>query len=331
MRKFLPLIIGIVLMTVSPGFSQEPKGRIEFEKTVHDFGEIDKGTSVTTKFTFKNKGKGVLRIKDVVASCGCTSAKPEKIIYQPGEAGEISVTFDSARFNGNITKKVTVHTDNLKNSQTALTITGQVVSEILSKPEHLFFADARMGKVSTQEIMVTTTRLPKLEISNIKTNPEFLSAELKRIDDQAIAIKVTADGTKYPEEQVRLKGAIQFETNATTQPIVRSTVTVNIVSPIGVHPRYAMFWASPLGQTRNLDIRLVANDETAFSIESLEASLDFIEVKKISDTADERSIKITLKPDAPEGSFKGKITIKTTHPGQKKIVIPMRGSVIKTS
>lgn len=310
----------------------EGKPKIAFEKTLHKFGEIDKGKKAKTSFRFSNKGKGTLKIEDVTATCGCTTAKPEKTEYAPGEQGDIEVTFDSTRFFGFTTKKVMVITNDPKNKEYELTIEGTVVSEIVSKPEHIFIADARRGEVSKREILVTTNRLEKLEIRNLEAKPEFLSAELERLDDQSVKIIVTADGKKFSEAQARPKGIISYETNGETQKKIFTNVTVNVVTPVSAHPRYAMFWATPFGKKREIDIRLVASDANmTFQIESLKSSEAFITVEKLSDDPNETTIKVVLTPEAPEGKFKGNIVVRTTHPEQKVIVIPLRGSVIKTS
>ena len=45
---------------------------IEFEKTNHDFGQINDGDIVETTFSFKNTGKSDLVISNASGSCGCT-------------------------------------------------------------------------------------------------------------------------------------------------------------------------------------------------------------------------------------------------------------------
>ena len=316
------------------GMAQSSSGgnpKIVFTNPIFKFGEIDRGKEVTTRFKFKNEGTGKLVLTDITTSCGCTSATPEKKSYAPGENGEIEVRFDSTRFSGPVTKEVTVSSNDPKSPRTILKLEGNIVTEILSKPEQVFMAKAHEGETTESLIMVSTTRLPKLEISNIKAMPEYLTATPTRIDDQNIEIKLTADGRKFPPGQVRLRGAVEFETNGETQPKVLTNVTINVVSPIGIHPRYVMFWATPQGKKREMTIRLVSHDDKAFEIESIESDKDFVKVERVNAAADDTAFKVVLVESAPEGQFKGSITVKTTHPSQKKIVIPVRGSVLKSS
>ena len=69
-------------------------GVVEFDKTVHDFGDIsvDDGPQSCT-FTVKNIGKEAIAIYEVVTSCGCTDAKWTREPLQPGKTGTISATY----------------------------------------------------------------------------------------------------------------------------------------------------------------------------------------------------------------------------------------------
>ena len=67
---------------------------VEFDKTVHDFGDIsiDDGPQ-TCVFTVKNIGKDPIAIYEVVTSCGCTDAQWTREPLQPGKTGKISATY----------------------------------------------------------------------------------------------------------------------------------------------------------------------------------------------------------------------------------------------
>ena len=67
---------------------------VEFDKTVHDFGDIsvDDGPQTCT-FTVKNVGKEPIAIYEVVTSCGCTDAQWTREPLQPGKTGAISATY----------------------------------------------------------------------------------------------------------------------------------------------------------------------------------------------------------------------------------------------
>ena len=67
---------------------------VEFDKTVHDFGDISVNDGPQTcTFTVKNVGKEPIAIYEVVTSCGCTDAQWTREPLQPGKSGMISATY----------------------------------------------------------------------------------------------------------------------------------------------------------------------------------------------------------------------------------------------
>ena len=85
-------------MAVAPDDSTEDGVKVgevvEFDKTVHDFGDvsIDDGP-LTCTFTVKNIGTEPIAIYEVVTSCGCTDAQWTREPLQPGRTGAISATY----------------------------------------------------------------------------------------------------------------------------------------------------------------------------------------------------------------------------------------------
>lgn len=79
---------------------------IEFNETTHDFGEVKLNAKTETVFRFKNVTKDTLRLTNVKPGCSCTTPKWTQDIIKPGEYGEITAGYNSARagaFNKNIT------------------------------------------------------------------------------------------------------------------------------------------------------------------------------------------------------------------------------------
>ena len=82
---------------------------MSFDKTLHDFGNIQEGETVETVFTFTNTGKSDLIIVDARGSCGCTVPEyPKNTPIPPGETGKIRVSFDSSNKPNMQQKTVTI-------------------------------------------------------------------------------------------------------------------------------------------------------------------------------------------------------------------------------
>ncbi|MFD2550429.1 DUF1573 domain-containing protein [Bizionia sediminis] len=91
---------------------------LTFDKTEHDFGEIEAKSKVQTVFKYENTGSAPLVITDIKSTCGCTvpsdwSREP----LAPGETGQFTVIFDGTGAN-KVTKTVTVTANTEKGRET---------------------------------------------------------------------------------------------------------------------------------------------------------------------------------------------------------------------
>ncbi len=109
------LFITLMLVFLSTAYvqAQEAKASIQFDKTTHNFGSFpETDRTKECSFTFTNVGDAPLVISQVVASCGCTVPKYTKQPIQPGESGQIDVTYNTkGRFLGHFKKTLTVRTN----------------------------------------------------------------------------------------------------------------------------------------------------------------------------------------------------------------------------
>ena len=123
MKKLIAvLLIGIISFGA---FAQDKVAKIKFNKTIIDYGTIEKGADGTKTFEFTNTGDAPLVISKVNSSCGCTVPKKPDGAIMPGETGEIQVKYDTNRVMP-IRKTITV----LSNAETptvALKIKGNVI------------------------------------------------------------------------------------------------------------------------------------------------------------------------------------------------------------
>lgn len=69
---------------------------LTFHESEYDFGDIPQGRPVTHTFTFKNTGEQPVVLKDVHASCGCTTPEWSKDPIPPGGSASVKVGFNAA-------------------------------------------------------------------------------------------------------------------------------------------------------------------------------------------------------------------------------------------
>ena len=131
MKKVIYLL-GIMLLMVGVAKAQDSKvpmgPEIEFEKVVHDYGDVPYNGNGECEFRFTNTGDAPLLIQKPKSSCGCTVPSwPDKPIL-PGESDVIKVTYRTNRV-GNINKTVTVTSNALNEPNVVLRIKGRVLEQ----------------------------------------------------------------------------------------------------------------------------------------------------------------------------------------------------------
>jgi len=100
--------------------------KVEFEKTVYDFGMAKQNTKVAHNFKFKNTGKRDLKIRKIRATCGCTTVEPERTIIPPGESGSFKAVFNTGSRSGNQRKLIYFISNDPENSNVRLTFKGKI-------------------------------------------------------------------------------------------------------------------------------------------------------------------------------------------------------------
>ena len=131
MKKMIYLL-GIMLLMAGAAKAQDAKTQsgpeIEFEKTVHDYGDVPFNGNGECEFRFTNTGDAPLVIQKPKSSCGCTVPSwPDKPIL-PGDSNVIKVTYRTSRC-GSFNKTVTVTSNAIKNSTVVLRIKGRVLDQ----------------------------------------------------------------------------------------------------------------------------------------------------------------------------------------------------------
>ncbi|WP_437921771.1 DUF1573 domain-containing protein [Sphingobacterium sp. LRF_L2] len=103
-------------------------GKIEFTESAFDFGQVKEGEVVEHSYEFKNTGTSPLILKQVSASCGCTTPSYTKAPILPGKTGEVKVSFNSDGQVGKQQKIVTV-VSNAENGVTTVQLKGEVLAK----------------------------------------------------------------------------------------------------------------------------------------------------------------------------------------------------------
>lgn len=203
---------------------------ITFDKTTHDFGKINEADGrVTTIFTFKNEGMTPLVVSNVRASCGCTTPKWTREPIEPGQTGELTVTYNPLGRPGRFQKTVTV-TSNATEASIRLYIKGEVIPKP-AKPVDQY--PVKMGALSLKKnslhfgsMLQGSNKLLEIEYANLGED-ELHVALLISNQDSYIKPNVTME-TVAPGQTGKLQLALQSAESPLVGPVnAKAYVVVN--------------------------------------------------------------------------------------------------------
>lgn len=107
------LILSCMINIKAQSDNEKKQAEIKFEKLSHNFGTFSETDPVVTHvFVYTNVGESPLIINQAVATCGCTVPEYTKTPVQPGEKGEIKITYNgTGKFPGHFKKSITIRTN----------------------------------------------------------------------------------------------------------------------------------------------------------------------------------------------------------------------------
>ena len=146
--------------------------KIRFRTPLHDFGKVDDTDELHYKFKFTNEGSGVLEIKEVKPSCGCTTTKLEKMVYEPGEEGEVELVFHPKGYGPQI-KTITIKSNSVGSERIIVRIKSDVTPFVQFEPRAVRFTEVPTTEGRQEEVTVTCRDPEAIFGSPQCTNPNF--------------------------------------------------------------------------------------------------------------------------------------------------------------
>ena len=164
-------ILALLLFALISSAQSSVNGIIEFNKLVHDFGDITLSSGKHTyAFKFKNTGNSPVLIQTVISSCGCTTPVWTRNPVKPGESGKIEVTFLNDQGPYPFDKALTVYISGI-NKPVILRIKGVVhekakslsqlythkIGALSFRQDYADIGQAAQGEKKTESISVANT------------------------------------------------------------------------------------------------------------------------------------------------------------------------------
>lgn len=203
-------VITLVFVTVS---NLSAKEGFTFIKNKIAVTAKPDATKVTVPYHFENKTDRTLTIARYDSACSCLSAKvsKSKLIYKPGEKGEIRVQFAIGSFSGTVIKTVLLWTTDDEDDKPSTVMSVELTIPVLLElePTSLLWNQNEEPKAKTIKLRVNNDK-PIRIIEHAGTNEDFLY-NLKTIrEGWEYELEVTPKNTDAPSF-----GMIKVTTDAT--------------------------------------------------------------------------------------------------------------------
>ncbi|MCB9849967.1 MAG: DUF1573 domain-containing protein [Phycisphaerales bacterium] len=242
----------------------------EVDEPRHDFGTVWATEALQHAFVIRNAGDEPLRIIRVKPSCGCTVAGEYPETIDPGKTGSFPFQLNAKHINGKFTKSVTVTTNDTKNSQIYLSLSGEVRKFIDIEPSLVQFGRVKVDSVITNKVMLTNNTDKPLEISlGDKQNVKCFGAEIKELEPgKKFELTVTAHP---PFETGINRVTIPIKTNIPEQDTLEVACAATLPERIELRPDKLQI-SSPVRAETVRRFSLTNNGEEPLHITSVESS-----------------------------------------------------------
>ena len=158
--------------------------RLAIDGPLFDFGQVDQGMTVDHVFRLVNQGTEPLTLEQVQPSCGCTVAVTSATIIPPGQSGELTIQLDTLKLAGHTTKTVAIHSNDPAVPVAGITLTGNVLADVVAAPATLYLGRLRRGSVGQFAVAVSPGRPgAAVEITGVQPGSRYLTTRIDPVLD----------------------------------------------------------------------------------------------------------------------------------------------------
>jgi len=313
--------------------------KIQFDRTVYDFGTTSMVQQLTGTFTFQNTGVGVLDLKKPSTSCGCTVASVKPDTLKPGDKGELVFTMNVGNMTrGHAEKYITVPSNDPQTPSVNLTVKADIVPTFDFNPQHVPLGDIRQGTTTNVSVQVKRVDGKKINLSKVETSNPSIHARIVPVensDGTAADVVIESEAEGAPR---RFNETVKVFADNPTQPAFTIGVSGRLVGPITLSPEAVLWgiadpehWPGPRPDlTATRKVRVQATDPSkpmeirnpTSSLKDLNLVIDTIETGKVYDV-------VVKLAGPPKESERGTISFETTLANQQTVTVPVMINVLK--
>jgi hypothetical protein len=273
--------------------SSEAKPIISFEKTVHDFGEMDIRQKGECEFRFKNTGSGLLEIGRIKSTCGCTVPTLDKKQYQAGEEGVIKVKYSGQGKPGSVAKHIYVNTNDTENPKVELTIKANVVSNIEVSPSKISFPEWEK-KANAPDITLKSKDGEAFAITGFTSTDNVIRADFDpNTSATDFVLKPKVDVQKLTDYPV---GVIGIKLTHSKQHSIG--IPYEVIAKFQAKPSRLLLRKIEPNKPQTREVLIESASGEPFEIDSISSEKGYVKV--ISQKPSSEGVKLVVQITAPE-------------------------------
>lgn len=273
------IFLTFAVVTTVPGWSQDApaadgsqKPSIYAPTPEYNFGEMDNEEVVKHAFTIVNVGTAPLELGKPKTSCGCTVAALQKTVLAPGEETTIAAELKLAGKQGDLTKSISVPSNDPEKPLYELKLVGVAVAAITMEPQYANFGTIADEDVHERTVIITATK-PGLtfNVQEVKSSSDEFEAELKTLEE-GTKYEVTVK-TKPSLEPGNYAGAVTLQTDYANRPVLQVRMNAQVVGALDVLPNSINISYAP-GETSSQWLQVRPGRVSEFEITGIEVPVE---------------------------------------------------------
>lgn len=312
--------------------------KIQFEKTLYDFGKISHVTTVSGVFKFKNVGDGILKLEPPKPSCGCTVAELKPDTLMPGATGELPFTLNLGVSRATLEKHIAVRSNDPLTPEVSLTIKVDYTPLYDLNPMTLSPSLAYGVNDTFQFTTLVRTDGKPVRIARMEASKPWIKATIEpgaKADDSTARIRVAIQRDGPPRrfnEYVHIYTAEQ-----TNSPASSLYLYGQVMGEVSLTPE-ALYWSitdaakTPTERPEEMVLRRVtirsANGKTIV-VKNPQSTIKGVKVELVPKEAGKVYELVARLDDVPAATVSGNLSFETSVAAQARIEVPFIVNVFK--
>lgn len=312
--------------------------KIQFEKTVYDFGQTSQVSSVSGVFKFKNTGDAVLKVEPPKPGCGCTIAALKPDTLQPGETGELAFSLHLGQVKAQFDKPIAVKSNDPETPEVTLRVKADYTPLFDINPIALASQLSFGVNAATQFTTLTRTDGKPLRVERLVTSKPWITAKVEpgaEPADTSARIRVVIQREGVPR---RFNESVQvYAAGQSNAPVVSIFVHGQILGEVVISPE-ALYWSVPdagkpaVERPEALIVQRVtirSADGKPLALKNPQSSIKGIKAELVTKEAGQVYELVARLETAPTTTVNGNVSFETSVAAQSRIEIPVVINVFK--